>query len=223
MQGGASALRSLAGAHIRGSHERRRCYCGSEGCMRIPCSGAVSEVSPCEGDPVRSVLVPFLAPASEAPTKGDAAIADVEAVRRSRGSASAASESAPGAVPGRHELLSGAMPEDACMAQHVSLPLHLCRSLLTTASAHTGFAGYYARSCGHVDGCGTLYTGPVLIADTSAVKKCSYPIPYDSTPRIHFCWSSVQTLGLITRGLDQNFGICLHVESGEIAGLAAVS
>ena len=96
---------------------------------------------------MRSALVPFLAPASEAPTKGDAAIADVEAVRRSRGSASAASESAPGAVPGRHELLSGAMPEDACMAQHVSMPVHLCRALLTAASAHAGVA---AIMRGHV-------------------------------------------------------------------------
>lgn len=84
------------------------------------------EVLPCEGEPVRSALAPAPAPASEAPTKGDAAIADVEAVRRSKGSCSAASESAPGAVPGRHELLSGAVPEDACIAQHVSMLSHLC-------------------------------------------------------------------------------------------------
>ena len=42
-------------------------------------------------------------------------MADVDAVRRSTADWAPASEKAPGAVPGRFELLSGAVPDEACM------------------------------------------------------------------------------------------------------------
>ncbi len=127
MQGGASALHIgfLASAGIRGCHKRLYVVLDMQVVLGQPLCDAVDRVSPLEGEPVRCTLFPFPVPALGALTKGDAAIADVEAVRRSRGSGSAASDRAPGAVPGRHELLSGTVPEDACMAQHVSTLLHL--------------------------------------------------------------------------------------------------
>jgi len=69
---------------------------------------------PCDGEPVRCALTPSPVPACD-PAKGEAAMADVDAVRRSIVDSAAASEKAPGAVPGRFELLSGAAPDDACI------------------------------------------------------------------------------------------------------------
>ena len=63
---------------------------------------------------MRCALTPSPAPACD-PAKGEAAMADVDAVRRSIAGSAAASEKAPGAVPGRFELLWGAAPDDACI------------------------------------------------------------------------------------------------------------
>ena len=74
---------------------------------------------------MRCALTPLPAPPPDAgaPANGEAAMADVEAARRSNADSAAASKKAPGAVPGLPKLLSGAVPDEACTAHcyHVSM------------------------------------------------------------------------------------------------------
>lgn len=62
---------------------------------------------------MRCALTPFSGSGLTA-AKGEAAMAEVDAVRRSTADWAPASVKAPGAVPGRLELLSGAAPDEAC-------------------------------------------------------------------------------------------------------------